>query len=212
MLYKNIKKFKEILNKLNDLKENFLEKIRELEINLELYIEINAYIINKFNLAYLNDQVIENFKNINFKLESNFDIFKNNYKDSFAYLSSFFYDKKVIINYSNSNEILKKRNTSLSDITSLTTYNQDNLQISSPIKSICEVNNKILVGDKNGQIHVFYLSDKEYKETYIINLNNEIKFLYPLRNNYFAASDENKIIIYGLKENKLSKKHIISQE
>ena len=205
---------KEILNKINDLKVNLLEKIRELEINLELYIEINDYIINKYNLAYLNEQVIENFRNINFKLENYFDIFKNSndFKESLVYLSSLLYDKKITINYSNHNEIIKKRTTSLSDITSLTTYKQDNLQISSPIKSICEVNNKILVGDINGQIHVFHLSDKEYKETYIINLNNEIKFLYPLTYNYFAASDENKIIIYRLKENKLSKKYIISQE
>jgi len=205
---------KEILSKLNDLKEKLFAKIRELEINLELYIEINDYIINKYNLAFLNDQVIENFKNINFKLEKNFDIFKNSneFKVSLVYLSSLLYDKTITTNYSNSNETEKKRATSLSDITSLTTYKQDNLQISSPIKSICEVNNKILVGDEIGQIHVFNLSDKEYKETYIINLNNEIKFLYPLKNNYFAASDKNKIIIYGLKENKISKKHIINQE
>ena len=205
---------KEILSKLNDLKEKLFAKIRELEINLELYIEINDYIINKYNLAFLNDQVIENFKNINFKLEKNFDIFRssNEFKVSLVYLSSLLYDKTITTNYSNSNETEKKRATSLSDITSLTTYKQDNLQISSPIKSICEVNNKILVGDEIGQIHVFNLSDKEYKETYIINLNNEIKFLYPLKNNYFAASDKNKIIIYGLKENKISKKHIINQE
>jgi len=205
---------KEILSKLNDLKEKLFAKIRELEINLELYIEINDYIINKYNLAFLNDQVIENFKNINFKLEKNFDIFRNSneFKVSLVYLSSLLYDKTITTNYSNSNETEKKRATSLSDITSLTTYKQDNLQISSPIKSICEVNNKILVGDEIGQIHVFNLSDKEYKETYIINLNNEIKFLYPLKNNYFAASDKNKIIIYGLKENKISKKHIINQE
>jgi len=205
---------KEILSKLNDLKEKLFAKIRELEINLELYIEINDYIINKYNLAFLNDQVIENFKNINFKLEKNFDIFKNSneFKVSLVYLSSLLYDKTITTNYSNSNETEKKRATSLSDITSLTTYKQDNLQISSPIKSICEVNNKILVGDEIGQIHVFNLSDKEYKETYIINLNNEIKFLYTLKNNYFAASDKNKIIIYGLKENKISKKHIINQE
>ena len=205
---------KEFLDKLNDLKKNLFDKIRELEKNLELYIEINDYIISKYNLAFLNDQVIENFRNINFKLDDKLDIFRNafNYKDSLIFLSSLFYDKEVTTNYSIGNEALERRNASLSDITSLTTYKQDNLQINSKIKSICEVNNKILVGDKKGQIHVFNLSDKEYKETYIINLNNEIKFLYSLTNKYFAASDEKKIVIYGLKEKKNSKKHIINQE
>jgi hypothetical protein len=205
---------KEFLDKLNDIKKNLFDKIRELEKNLELYIEINDYIISKYNLAFLNDQVIENFRNINFKLEENLDIFKTatNYKYSLIFLSSLFYDKKVTNNYSKENEAVKKKATILGDITNLTSYKQNDLQISSIIKSICEVNNKILVGDEKGQIHVFNLSDKEYKETYIINLNEEIKFLYPLTNKYFVASDQNKIIIYGLKENKNSKKHIINQE
>ena len=205
---------KEFLDKLNDLKKDLFDKIRELEKNLELYIEINDYIIYKYNLAFLNDQVIENFRNINFKLEENLDIFKTatNYKYSLIFLSSLFYDKKVTNNYSKENEAVKKKATILGDITNLTSYKQNDLQISSIIKSICEVNNKILVGDEKGQIHVFNLSDKEYKETYIINLNEEIKFLYPLTNKYFAASNKNKIIIYGLKENKNSKKHIINQE
>ena len=205
---------KEFLDKLNNLKKDLFEKIRELEKNLELYIEINDFIIYKYNIAFLNDQVIENFRNINFKLEDKLDIFKTytNFKDSLVILSSLFYDKKVTTNYSIGNEALRIRRASLSDITSLTTYKQEDLQISSDIKCICELNNKILVGDGKGQIHIFNLSDKEYKETYIINLNEEIKFLYSLTNKYFVASDENKIIIYGLKENKNLQKHIINQE
>ena len=205
---------KEFLDKLNGLKKDLIDKIRELEKNLELYIEIKDYIIYKYNVAFLNDQVIENFRNINFKLESKLDFFKTctTNKDSLIVLSSLFYDNIVRPNYSIGNDIVRTSATSLGDITSFTTYKQDDLQINSDIKTICEVNNKILVGYGKGQIHIFNLSDKEYKETYIINLNEEIKFLYSLTNKYFVASDENKIIIYGLKENKNLQKHIINQE
>jgi len=183
---------KEFLDKLNGLEKDLIDKIRELEKNLELYIEIKDYIIYKYNVAFLNDQVIENFRNINFKLESKLDFFKTctTNKDSLIVLSSLFYDNIVRPNYSIGNDIVRTSATSLGDITSFTTYKQDDLQINSDIKSICEVNNKILVGYGKGQIHIFNLLDKEYKETYIINLNKEIKFLYSLTNKYFVASDE----------------------
>ena len=173
---------KEFLDKLNGLKKDLIDKIRELEKNLELYIEIKDYIIYKYNVAFLNDQVIENFRNINFKLESKLDFFKTctTNKDSLIVLSSLFYDNIVRPNYSIGNDIVRTSATSLGDITSFKTYKQDDLQINSDIKSICEVNNKILVGYGKGQIHIFNLLDKEYKETYIINLNKEIKFLYSL--------------------------------
>ena len=203
------------LNNLNNLKKDLINKIKELEKNLELYLEINDYIIYKYNLAFLNDQVIENFRNMNFKLEKNLEIFKTSFtnKDSLIFLASLFYDQKDKTNNSIVvSETLRSRTTSLADITNLTSYKQYEIQINSDIKSICQVNDKILVGDEKGQIHVFNLSDKEYKETYIINLKKEIKFLYSLTNNNFVASDDIKIIIYGLKEMKNLQKHIINQE
>ncbi len=77
------------LTKIYNMKIILDKKIDNLIKTLNSYLEINNYILKNFNKSTLNEQIIENIKNINFKFPARFQTFTSS-KDEKESLFFFF--------------------------------------------------------------------------------------------------------------------------
>ena len=186
------------INKLHILKKNLEEKINNLEQSLQTLLEINNYILKKFDKKAMNYQIIESIKNINLDLSDLITDFTNstNEKESFKLLIDIvdYRNKKDNNNYNmnlNKNSVNNKFNQP-------TKVFDEN--IFSTITSLCQLNNGIAVGDVKGYIYCFTLYNNQLKKNLIItdDNGNDIKYLYLLKNGHFISSVYNEFKIYEL--------------
>ena len=198
--FKNLKKnINEFLKKLHDLKEKLEQKIKDLEQTLKAYLDVNNYILTKYKVGYWNYQTIKSIIKINPNLTNLYELFINSTSEneSFAMLMSLFEYQ----NSENKTFINKEINLDFtSSIISLPNYLDKSIgfKINEKITSLCQIKNRILVGDQKGQIHFFTFTAKKLKEDYILpdEKGNKIKFLYTLKNGYFISSTLNELKIY----------------
>ena len=201
------KKFKEqinainiFINKLNAFKKKLEEKINSLENALQTFLEINNYILKKFNKKAMNYQIIESVKNINLEIPELITYFTNSTdeKESLTFLINIVdyqnkKDKNFNMDYKSSS------NRSSVNISKSSGKSFDD-NIGSKITSICQLKNGIAVGDINGKIHCFTLTKNQLIKNLIISDDNEkdIKYLYLLKNGNFISSIYNEFKIYEL--------------
>ena len=197
---------KDCLNKIYNLRKSLDKKIKHFEDTLNSYIEINKYIIEKFDKSSLNMQMIENIKNINFRLPQKLHIFNNakNEKDSFTFLMILldYQDKK---NQKNQNEVpcQKYKEPSIYNINNFELMKAKGNNIKEEICFVCQLKKGIAVADKKGKIHCFSFEDNKLKNNFIILNNNKgsnINYLYSLKNGNLISSNQNELIIYELSE------------
>ena len=176
------------------------EKIKNLEETLKIYLEINNYILKKYNLENINFQFIKNVKNMNFQLPELINIFRNvdREKERLGILISLFdYQDKNNKKYSVKNDYNLRAFDRISNYKGSKEEN-----INSKITSICKSKNGVVVGDENGDIHIFYLKDNKLNKSFRIIDNNthRIEYLYYLKNNNIICSLKDEFKIYEIKE------------
>ena len=204
----------DFLKKVYKLKKKLEERIELLDKTLQSYLEINNYIIKKFDRNALNYQTIENIKNLNLNLPELFDIFRNSTqeKDSFTILVSLFdYQIKKNQNFIMKEDYKAVRNLSSVNISKITEKPLKD-KLDDTITSICQLKNGLAVGDCKGQIHIYALTKKALNKKYSIpdNKGNDIKFLYTLKNGYLISSIYNQFQIYELSDKGIGYKKIQS--
>ena len=228
----NFKQQKEKINSFIEELDNWNKilnrKIKNLKMNLKLYIKINEYIISHFNKLNLNEQTIENIKKINFSYDKLIDEFEkynnhnnnnlinnddddnNNQKDDtsfehqYGYLIGLFnYEKIQNINFVQKEKNKKKKSLkNLNDIKN----NQLNAKIDSKITSICQIDKGFALGDESGQIHCYTL-DKNNNN----NINHKLASTITISDNsgykinYLCSLKNNHFISSNKNEIKIIK-------
>ena len=200
----NINKF---LKKLYDLKDKLEIKIKQLHKTLQTYLDINNYIITKYNTSATNEQMIENINKINFQLPELIKIFKNSdqEKEQFGILLSIFqYQDKKDKNFkTNDFMYLNSRLSTMGDINK---YRNTRLQdkIGAKVTTLCQIKNGIAVGDEIGKVHCYSLNQNKLNKYLIItdHIGNTIKYLYSLNNGNFISSIYNEFKIFQINDQK----------
>ena len=199
------------LKKLYDMRRKLDKRIEILDKTLQSYLEINNYILKKFNRKGMNYQTIENIKNINFNLPHLIDNFVNSTgeKESFIILISLFdYQNENNQNFKMKKDDQAPRKETIFNISKVLGKPLEN-EINENITSLCQLNNKLIVGDIKGKIHCFSLTKKEFKKKFTIpdNFGNDIKYLYSLKNGFFVSSIYNEFKIYEIPESETEVKY-----
>ena len=197
----------DFLTKLDNLKKKLEEKINHLKKTLQTHLEINNYIINKFDRSATNKQMIENIKKINFNTSEYINNFRNTKRDNELFtilLGLFNYQDNKAKNNSNHSIYKKSRSSSIADINNYKFDNRLKDKISSKITSLCQYKNGIVIGDVKGKIHCYSLNNNKLIKLIIIteDKGNEIKYLYSLKNGNFISSVANEFKIYHINDKK----------
>ena len=189
-----------VINKINILKKKLEEKINNLVQTLQTLLEINNYILKKFDRRAMNYQIIESIKNINLELPNLITFFTNSTdeKESLLLLLK-------IVDYQNKKDnqfnmdYKSSRNQSSVNISKTSGIFFDDI-IGETITSLCQLKNGIAVGDIKGHIHCFTLTKNHLTKNLIITDDNgkDIKYLYLLKNGHFISSIYNEFKIYEL--------------
>ena len=202
------------INKLHIFIKEFEEKLNNLEKTLQTFLEINDYILKKFNKKAMNYQIIESAKNINLELTNLITTFTNstNEKEGLTLLINIVdyqnqKDNKFNMNYKSS------RNPSSINIPKSSGKSFDEI-IGATITSLCQLKNGIAVGDIKGNIHCFTLTKSQLTKNLIItdDNGNDIKYLYLLKNGHFISSIYNEFKIYELSKSSEKIEHKVIQK
>ena len=217
------------LKNIDDWKKLLDAKIEHLKENLKLLRDVNKYLLEGFDISFINQQIIECIKRLNFSYNILIDQFNNNninnindtnniiindekekinfenikFEDRYKFLFSLFeYQKKLsftIEEQSNNN----KNNKNIQHLNIIKNKTQIETKIESKITSICQFDEGIAVGDDKGFVHLFKLNNKLVKILTISDdSGKEINYLYYLKNKYFIYSNENEIKIIKINKTK----------
>lgn len=200
----------DFIENLDEWKKKFDSKIENLKNNLELFLKVNEYILDSFDKLSMNQQTIDNIKNLNFSYDQLINEFNknnndNNFENKYGYLIGLLnYQKNEKIKISKKYNKIKRIN--LKDLNILKNNNTLEAKIEGTITSICQIENGFAIGDKNGQIHCYKIDNNTSKLTKTITISQssgqEINYLCSLKNKYFISSNIKEIKIIKLKETK----------
>ena len=203
---KQKKSINEFLQEIDSFKEELEKKIEHLKSNLKMYLLINDYIINKFDNLSMNEQTIESLKRINFSYNNLISDFIKNKQFFYriGYLVGLFkYQDNLKTNFFFKKKDKRAKVTKLDNLNTLRVIEE---KADAKITAICQIQNGLAVGYKNGQIQCYNLDNhiNNLKKTIKISDSNgfEIKYLCTIKNNYFISSNEKELKIIELFETK----------
>ena len=218
---------KSFLQNLDDWKKTLDSKIVHLKENLKLLINVNEFILEKFDKSFMNHQTIKSIENLDFSYDKfinefngdlnihnndkdNVDAENINFEHGFGYLLGLLSYQKTIIFTKKENKPYKRKK--IKNLNIIKNMPQIETKVESKITSLCQFEEDIIVGDEKGLVHLYKIGKKLDKILTINdNAGKEINYLYSLKNKYFISSNENGIKIIKIVKTKDMVQHHILQ-